>query len=200
LHVFKEREDITIDLHNSNFLSITKQLQKALNGIHLGEILDAELQKNKSDLFYSKKDANLMWKILSSIYFVFLEYQSQIMKETSNINFWPHHFDIAMLMFSGFLIEGQDPSNWSYSREHMNYGFLFGDDSITVPYFYVTLYPFNERIIENNLSKGAYWYTETWKGAVLELKSNHLVKSDEIIYFFNEVRNLAPKQFYKELK
>ena len=87
-----------------------------------------------------------------------MTFKGDKLKETSNINFWTHRFDLAMLMFNGKLISGQDPNNWDYSREQMNFGFSFGDEVITNPYFYITQYPFNDKLFELNLTHGAYWH------------------------------------------
>jgi len=141
---------------------------------------------------YNKEVVELYWDALRSVYFALLSFKGSIIEETSNINFWAHHFDLAMLWFSGNLIEGQDPENWDYSREQMNFGFSAGDSEITEPYFYITAYPFPDETVNYNLSGSAYWHTEGWKGAIL--KYNDLILTDapfkQLINYFDEVLSL----------
>lgn len=198
LQIIFEDKEFTVEFENKDTNSIIDNLNKIFEEISILDKLGNLQVDENHRLSTNIEDLRSLWKILKMIYFHFLKFKSPILKETSNVNFWPHHFDIAMLLFSGRIISGQDPSNWSFSREQMNFGFLFGDELIPVPYFYVTIYPFDKMIIRKELSNGAYWYTKEWSGAVLEMQKEHFVNPDNtiIIDFFDEVRNLAPKQFY----
>ena len=98
-----------------------------------------------------------------------------------------------MLLFNGKLIEGMDSADWSNSREQMNFGFSSGDEGITEPYFYITAYPFDKKIVDTKLPAGAYWHSKGWNGAVLKYSSiAGFKKADEIlINFFNTVKEIA---------
>jgi hypothetical protein len=61
-----------------------------------------------------------------------------------------------MLVFSGKLVDGKDSNDWSSSREQMNFGFSTGDDGIPEPYFYVTAYPFNQKLLNEPLPPAAF--------------------------------------------
>jgi Family of unknown function (DUF5996) len=189
-----------IELNKPNFSSFVKEFDAILNTFSIPHNFDDKAFTDNVERTYNKNDSKFLWDLLRNIYFVFVKFHSPILKETSSINFWPHHFDVAMLLFSGKLISGQDKTNWGHSREQMNFGFLFGDEFIAKPYFYVTLYPFEKSLTNNKLNFGAYWYSEKWNGAILEL--DNLLQSanpgQTIIKFFEEIRNLAPEQFYKE--
>lgn len=135
-----------------------------------------------------------MWNIFSQVYFLFLKFRGSTLKEASNINFWPHHFDLALLLFSGKVIDGQDPSNWDYSRKQMNFGLSSGDAGIPQPYFYVTAYPFDEALLEIKLPEFAEWHTEGWNGLVVKL--DRLANQKEIILsLFTLFTELLDKNF-----
>jgi len=182
----KETEYIETDL--SNIKNFTKKLHSTFDELKVPILLEERVITEDVKINYNDKKAELLWEVLKTIYFAIFKFNSTTLEETSNINFWPHHFDIAMLMFTGNLIPGQDESNWNYSREQMNFGFLFGDDFIPNPYFYVTLYPFDKDFLNKELSNGAYWYQKNWYGAILEINSE--TNEQTIVQFFNEIRNL----------
>jgi len=197
LEILFRKERHYIELKKSNLSSFAIELQGMFNSLSIPYIINDKIVSDNSEITYNEEDAELLWTVIRKIYFSFVEFGSSILKEASSINFWPHHFDIAMLLFSGKIIEGQDKSNWSYSREQINFGFLFGDEFITKPYFYVTIYPFNNLNLENKFSSNAYWYTNKWNGAILELE--HVLESSDstktIIDFFEEVIKMAPERF-----
>jgi len=189
-----------VDISNKNIISIDKLIQEEFKKIRIPDQLKNDSLTDTTDISYNKQDTIIMWDVLIYVYFLFIEFKSNILKETSSINFWPHHFDLAILLFSGRIVEGQDKGNWSYSREQMNFGFIFGDEFIPRPYFYVTIYPFNDEIMKNKLNNNAYWYNEKWKGAILEvdLLNEGPNQKKAILSFFDQVRNLAPNQFYND--
>ncbi len=72
-----------------------------------------------------------------------------------------------MLWLPGDKIPGQDPNDEEYSDKQMNFGFVFGDDGIAEPYFYVTAYPLPDGLAELELPPGTDWRSEGFSGAVL---------------------------------
>lgn len=111
------------------------------------------------------------WRALSQIDLLLKQFQSELRQETSPVQFWSHHFDLAMLWFSGRLVPGQDPANEEYADEQMNFGFSPGDAGIPEPYFYITAYPLPKTLVGSPLPDGAYWHTQGWNGAVLLYKT-----------------------------
>ncbi len=97
----------------------------------------------------------------------FARVRSGIAAETSPIQLWPHHFDLAMLVLSGRKIPGQDPEDEEYSDEQLNMGFVPGDEGIGEPYIFVTHYPYAERLEATRLAPGAYFHTQGWSGIVM---------------------------------
>ena len=93
--------------------------------------------------------------------------RSYIPVETSPIQLWPHHFDLAFLVLTGRKIPGQDANNEEYSDEQLNFGFVPGDEGIGEPYFFITFYAQAERLAKVPLPDEAYFHTEGWSGIVL---------------------------------
>ena len=116
---------------------------------------------------YDKTAVSTFWTAFSQIDSIFKIFKASLREETSLIQLWPHHFDLAMLWLSGRLIPDQDPANAENADEQMNFGFVTGDGGIPEPYFYVTAYPVPENFTDSPLLDGAYWQTEGWTGAIL---------------------------------
>jgi hypothetical protein len=108
---------------------------------------------------------------------VFKQFKAELPGETGPVQFWPHHFDLALLWFSGRKVPGVDPANEEWADEQMNFGFSTGDEGIPEPYFYITAYPWPANITDAALPAGAVWHTQSWKGALLKYES--LVGADQ---------------------
>lgn len=78
----------------------------------------------------------------------------------SPVRCWPHHFDVASLIA---LDRGGDPEK----RRSIGVGFSPGDGSYDQPYFYVTPWPYPDRVHLPPLSDGARWHREGWTGVTL---------------------------------
>jgi hypothetical protein len=111
------------------------------------------------------------WQALSQIDALFRKFRGELREETGPVQLWPHHFDLAMLWFSGRQVPGQDPENEGYADEQMNFGFLPGDESIPEPYFYATAYPTPAGLIDTQLPGDSYWLTGDFTGAILPYQS-----------------------------
>jgi len=192
LKIFCGNSRLSVSLENQSALSFSKKTVAILNELGVDYSFDEKEYSNDNSGSYSGENAGGYWNVLKQIYFTLLQFKGGIIEETSNINFWPDHFDLGMLWFSGRLIDGQDPSNWDYSREQMNFGFSTGDDGIAEPYFYITAYQFNDELLKSELPINAYWHTEGWNGAVL--KYSELVGKENpngiLLNFFNSVLSI----------
>lgn len=98
---------------------------------------------------------------------IFKTFKGKLRQETSPVQIFPHHMDVAMNWFSGRLVPGVDPADEENADEQMNFGFVTGDGSITDAYFYATAYPMPSNWTDLALPAGAYWHTEGWTGAIL---------------------------------
>jgi len=193
LKIFCAGERLSIDLKGQSQIKFAEELKSILNNLQIEYTIPADKFTDSASGKYLHESVEEIWAILRQVYFAMLQFKSDKLEETSSINFWPHHFDLAVLMFNGKIIPGQDPQNWDYSREQMNYGFSFGDTAIENPYFYITQYPFNEKLFELPLTKEAYWHKEGWKGAVLEISEYKLLTkfSSSANELFNSVFNYS---------
>jgi hypothetical protein len=192
LKIFCGESRVSIFLENQSPFSFAEELVTIING--LGIQYDCDFSKYGSEkiLAYEADQAVKFWNNLLQIYFLLKKFKSSLMEETSNINFWPHHFDTAMLWFPGNIIAGKDKSNWSESREQMNFGFSAGDDTIKEAYFYITSYPFEDRLFGNSLPGNAFWNKEAWKGAVMKYKDVLGIENPDllILNFFDAVLSI----------
>lgn len=111
------------------------------------------------------------WPALASIHTVLQQFKAELPGETGPVQLWPHHFDLALLWFSGRKVPGVDPNNEEYADEQMNFGFSTGDEGMPEPYFYATAYPWPEQMVAAPLPSGAEWYTASWKGGLLRYES-----------------------------
>ena len=116
---------------------------------------------------YEKTAVSTFWTAFSQIDAIFKTFKASLREETSPVQLWPHHFDLALLWLSGRLIPGQDPANAENADEQMNFGFVTGDGGIPEPYFYVTAYPVPDQFTESPLPSDTFWQTEGWTGAVM---------------------------------
>ena len=133
---------------------------------------------------YSAMHADTLARVFNSVAAAMEQFRASIREETSPIQLWPHHFDLAMLWLPGGKVPGQDPDNEEYADKQMNFGFTFGDEGIPEPYFFVTAYPLPEAFSSLQLPAGTTWYTEGFSGAVL-LYRTLTQNADQTAYLLN---------------
>jgi hypothetical protein len=147
---------------------LCRQLTSTLS-VH-GVELDADILsgfEDESILPYDQDAAAVFRQIINWVDGAFKTFKGGLREETSPVQLFPHHMDLAMNWFSGRLVPGVDPMDEEAADEQMNFGFLTGDGSIADAYFYATSYPAPMGWTELTLPRGAYWHTEGWTGAVL---------------------------------
>jgi hypothetical protein len=106
-------------------------------------------------------------RAISWIDMVLKTFKGGLREETSPVQLFPHHMDLAMNWFSGRLVPGVDPADEENADEQMNFGFVTGDGSVSDAYFYTTAYPAPDNWTDLELTGEAYWHTEGWTGALL---------------------------------
>lgn len=185
---YKDNRD-EINLEQVTIADFTNKLLEILKkyGIKVDKLDDNFFVEDK--LIYDRNEIIKLWNLFRQVYFLFLEFRGTTLFEASNINFWPHHFDLALLLFSGKIIDGQDKTNWDYSREQMNFGLSSGDGGIQQPYFYVTTYPFNKTLMNIKIPEFAEWHTEGWNGLVIRLDkiANQKENISSLLNLFTEL-------------
>lgn len=186
-----------IDLHEPNIAVFTKTFLEKIPDYGIKDFKPDEKFFAEDELIYDEEEVKKIWDTFRQMYFLLLKFRGETLFEASGINFWAHHFDIALLVFSGKIIEGKDPDDWDKSRAQMNFGFSSGDEGVGQPYFYITAYPFDEKLFETELPGFARWQKEGWKGVVVELDqlTKYSVLGDELISLMN---NLLKQNFIKK--
>ena len=116
------------------------------------------------------------WQALSQIDVLFKQFRSELREETSPVQLWPHHFDLAFSWFSGRHVPGADVDEPEVADEQVTFGFSTGDEAIPEPYFYATLFPFSPEITKTPLPGDALWHGAGWLGALLPYAT--LVEAD----------------------
>lgn len=116
---------------------------------------------------YDRGAVETYWHGLSQIDMELKGFRHSFRGESSPVQLWPHHFDLAVNWFSGRLVPDQNPDDPEYADEQMNFGFSTGDDGMPEPYFYATAYPEPAGWSGGPLPAGARWHSEGWSGAVL---------------------------------
>jgi hypothetical protein len=141
--------------------------------------ITVELEQAKIDAVVHEIDreyASGLGRVYGRLALCLARLRSALPVETSPIQLWPHHFDLAMLVLTGRKIPGQDPENEEYSDEQLNFGFVPGDEGISEPYFFITLYAQAGRLAGVPLAgvplpDEAYFHTEGWSGIVMPYNS-----------------------------
>ena len=186
------------DLHpipfaNQSTTALGRQTHETLRKMGITPELNSVIPTDtKQDNNYDPKAAELFWQALLRIDAVFKRFKQQLNSSTSPVQLWPHHFDIAMVWYSGALVPGVDPNDEEAAEEQMNFGFSTGDETIPDPYFYITAYPLPKKLADTNLVVDARWHIQNWQGAILPYQT--LIKSsspDEKLFLFLENTQLA---------
>ncbi len=139
----------------------------ALSRLDIHPEIDRSLFSDTAPGAYDRTAVERYWQAISQLDVLFKQFKGELRQETSPVQLWPHHIDLAMLWFSGRLVPGQDPANEEYADEQLNFGFSPGDESIPHPYFYITAYPLPAGLTDTPLPGEAYWQTEGFTGAIL---------------------------------
>lgn len=129
--------------------------------------IDRSLFSAAAPLAYDPHSAEAYFQALVRIDGLLKQFQHGLRQETSPVQLWPHHFDLAMLWLSGRLVAGQDSDNAEYADEQMNFGFATGDLDLPEAYFYVTAYPAPKGWGDAPLPAPARWHRLGWTGALL---------------------------------
>jgi hypothetical protein len=149
----------------------------ALASLGIEPEIDRTLFEDTTPGRYDGEAAQRYFQALTQIDAVLKQFKGELREETSPVQLWPHHIDLAMLWFSGRRVPGIDPADEENADEQMNFGFAPGDDASPHPYFYITAYPLPAGLIDTALPIDATWHTEGFTGAMLRYES--LVNADD---------------------
>lgn len=133
--------------------------------------IDRSLFADETPLSFDPAAAKNYCQAVVAVDRVFKQFKAELPGETSPVQLWPHHFDLAVVWLSGRTVPGVDPADEESADEQMNFGFSTGDEGMPAPYFYATAYPWPAAITAASLPAGAVWHTQSWKGGLLMYES-----------------------------
>lgn len=168
-------KEVHVPLRGQSVGEFCRQTLAGLSFMGIEAKIDASQFADKTPGVYDESAVARYWRVLGQIAMIFEEFKSGLRKETSPVNLWPHHFDMAFVWFSGRLVPGVDPADEESADEQMSFGFSTGDEGISDAYFYISAYPMPEELKNTPLPDDVTWYAESWQGALLMYES--LVKS-----------------------
>jgi hypothetical protein len=154
-------------LKGQSISAFSSQLLSALENMNIKPDIELEKFQDKLELGYDQNIASDIFRSYSAIDIIFKTFKGAITFETSPVQLWPHHMDIAFTCYP----------HTKDNIEQITFGYLTGDSGIEEPYFYITVYPELKDYSQINLIGNAYWHTDQWQGVILKYKD--LIKTDK---------------------
>ncbi len=154
-------------LEGQSLARFTAETMAALKELDIQPKVDAEPFSDTSVGEWDRDAIARYWRALVQVDTVYKAFKGAQRQETTSVQLFPHHFDLAVSWFSGRLVPDQDPNDEEWSDEQMTFGFVTGDEGIEEPYFYATAYPEPEGFVGSQLPEEAYWNPTGFSGAVL---------------------------------
>jgi hypothetical protein len=111
-------------------------------------------------LYVQEDQIKAYGQTLQTIYTAISRVRGRLIGTMTPIVVWSHGFDVSTLWFKG--------NELDENQAHINIGFSPGSAGFSRPYLYVYAYPMPEDFETLPLPSLARWYTETWKGAVID--------------------------------
>ncbi|MCB0165569.1 MAG: hypothetical protein KDI79_15165 [Anaerolineae bacterium] len=160
-------ERISRPLRGQSAAAFYEETLAALAGLGLTLDIDRTLFTDDTPGAYNMTQVETYWQALSQVDAVLKQFKGELRQETSDVQLWPHHFDLAVLWFSGRLVPDTDPADEENADEQMNFGFAPGDAALPQPYFYITAYPMPAGLTDMALPSEGAWHTQAFTGALL---------------------------------
>jgi len=169
---FHDEKGHFIDLYTENIVEKLGDIVKTY-GLKLpqGKLENANLEKLSAFCDY----ANTAKRILEL-------FRMTLRNNFTQIHLWPDHFDFSVEWFTG------------NTDEQIGTGISPGDENNSKPYLYMNPYPFNEKILEENLPLGR-WNTEGWQGVKIEWNDILKYSSQEASDILREIFDITKKNF-----
>lgn len=161
------RELKQISLTGQSLSALCNETCSLLHDLGLITLLDKQKFMDGKPGKYDKEYVDKYWQALKEINRVFNKFRDELDGKKSPVQLWPHHFDLSMSWFSGRLIPGKDPADVEASEEQIMFGFTTGDELISDPYFYITVYPVPENFPDFEMPDDAQWHTDRYTGGIL---------------------------------
>lgn len=134
-----------------------------------------------------KLDPDVLEKFLKILHFAAYGlklFRSGLNEHTSSLQFRPGEMDLVMNIYDH---EVRDKKK----IKKLVFGFSFGDEENTFPYFYSTSEPFPEYLLDKKLPDDAFWSYEKGKAAILpyEILRNKNSPQESLIEFYLSMKN-----------
>lgn len=155
-----------IPLTGQSVAQFISEVLSILENMDIKPDIDLDKFSSDSDLEYNPAVASDIFKSYSLIDIIFKTFKGSITFETSPVQLWPHHMDIAFTCYP----------HTKESIDQIAFGYLTGDETVEEPYFYITAYPELEDTSDITVVNDAYWNPDGWQGVVL--KYTDLINSD----------------------
>ncbi|MCR4302181.1 MAG: DUF5996 family protein [Sulfuricaulis sp.] len=171
------------------------QIVTALEYLGIKPDIDKAKLGDAKPAHYDRAAVEHFWRALQRIDATIKRFHENLGANTSPVQLWPHHFDLAMNWFSGRKVPGADPADEEASEEQMNFGFSTGDDGINHAYFYITAYPLPGDLVKMKLPPDAIWHTQGWTGAIMPYAALTKVEQPEekLLGFMQIVHNAGSR-------
>lgn len=194
-------ERAQVALHGQTVSEFLTELLDALASLEIRPTLDdKQFREDTAPREYDPSYITPFWQALSQVDIVMKKFKGELRENTGPVQFWSHHFDLALLWFSGRMVQDMNPNDEESSDEQLNFGFCAGDYGIPAPYFYVSAYPLPGGWVGAPLPQGAYWHSAGWNGAVLlyEKLSASSDPSDLLLTFFRMAQRAGARAMDRE--
>lgn len=155
-----------IPLTGQSVSQFSSEVLSILETMNIKPEIDLEKFGDNTNLEYNTADASKIFKSYALIDIIFKTFKGTIPFESSPVQLWPHHMDIAFTCHP----------HTRESIDQIAFGYLTGDETVEEPYFYITAYPELENISDITLADDAYWNPDGWQGVILKYKD--LIKTD----------------------
>jgi hypothetical protein len=156
-----------MSLRGQSTFDFLQEILEALRTLDITVPLDKSPFQERQRRQYDTTAIEDYWQAASQIDILLKQFKGELREECGPVQLWPHHFDLALRWYSGRLVPDTDPNDPENADEQMAFGFSTGDGGTPEPYFYITMYPWQDALAESALPPGATWHHEGWKGALL---------------------------------
>jgi len=156
----------SIPLTGQSASHFSSEVLSVLETMGIKPNIELEKFSDDSKLKYNPAIASEIFKSYSLVDVIFKTFKGSITLETSPVQLWSHHMDVAFACYP-------------HTKDNMDqiaFGYLTGDSGIEEPYFYITVYPELKEYSPIKLIEDAYWHTDEWQGVILKYKD--LINTD----------------------
>ena len=104
-----QADEIEVPLIGQSQAEFQEELLEALADLEIRPEYDQTRFDDDGSGMYDETAAGNFWQAISQIDAVFKTFKSGFRQESSPVQLWPDHFDLALLWFSGRLVPGARP-------------------------------------------------------------------------------------------